>query len=504
MFSDSRIVTHRWLALPLVLFLATACDDGAATRVEAPEEASYTHLTDKPTGNAVLEVTVLKANRHPAIGSIVTVVALPLSGTPEEEKIRWGPIQHKEVKDASGVVNFSNLPDGAKACVHVRSDIALSTAKHQDLYPAPLGTVLQEPTGDPTQAPVLTGANRRAVPFTPANYLAHCVKSPPLTLATQGSHTKITLQHNLAVSLDIKVLDLLGNPAPTIQRGIVAGGFIGGKEPVFECKDIPWLTRDELCTDDVPPGFLISHRATPGALSVAHGIPFRVEALDNVKINGNDVELVATQGVTGLQALKPVLVGENLVCRGGSKAEDHIVDAVGDATAMDIQGLVRFSIGVDYGVALKPDPSRTAVWFDMTADEGTVLYRSRTVLLGNQTRTFSMEFSATRDEQNRYVCNVTSQSGQLYDPNDPLSTRAEVYCDEASAAEDLVRVTIIQRNIPAWVDHQFSLRTDPDAGNGDVVPTPDRSDASRAFVTIPKHKVCTVPGGNDDRLAIRI
>lgn len=506
MSGDLRAVPARWLALPLVLFLA-ACADDAATRVAAPADAELASQTAF-SGNGKLEVTVHKADRSPAVGTVVTIVVSPPAGTSDLAAVQYGPRFWAEV-GINGVALFENLPTGLRACVHARSDVALETVdltKNSSvvLYPPPQPATILEPKGDRTQGAVLTGANLRAVPFSPGNYLQHCVNNPPLTLAAQGGHTKITLQHTLSASVDVKVLDLVGNVRGDVQRGVVTGGFIQGvaAQPIFTCNQIPWLRADPLCdTVETPPGFLHSTRGTPNPLSVAQGVPFRVEALDRVSVgDSDDVELVATQGYTGGAVTGNILVAENLVCRGGSHPDDHIEHEIGNASGMDIQGLLKYSIGVGYATTLSPDPSRVSVWFDMTADDGTATFSTRTVPKGsNQTRSFSMNFSA-RVVGGEYRCTKTGESGQLFN----LGASADVYCDTASAPPGMVRVTIIQRGIPDWDSHEFNVKTNPDQGSGDSTWDPDRSGASRAFVPVPTYDVCTVSGGNDDRLAIRI
>lgn len=505
MSGDLRAVPARWLALPLCLFLA-ACADDAASRVAAPADADFATQTAF-SGNGVLEVKVEKADRSAAEWTVVTIVVSPPAGTSDLDAKQYGPKFWKEV-GANGVARFENLPTGLRACVHARSDVALETVdldhvNSTELYPPPQPATILEPKGDPKQGAVLTGANLKAVPFSPGNYLQHCVNNPPLTLAARGGDTKITLRHTSAASVDVKVLDLVGNERGDVQRGVVTGGFIQGvaAQPIFTCDQIPWLRADDSCTVETPPGFLHSTRGTANPLSVAQGVPFRVEALDRVSVGGNPgVELVATQGFTGGAVTNEILVAENLVCRGGSHPDDHIEQESGNASGMDIQGLLKYSIGVGYGETLSPDPSRVTVWFDMTADDGTATFSTRTVPAGsNQTRSFSMDFSA-RYVGDEYTCTKTGESGQLVN----LGASAQVFCDTASTPPGTVRVTIIQRGIPAWSGHEFNVKTNPDQGSGDSTWDPDRSGASRAFVPVPTYDVCTVSGGNDDRLVVRI
>jgi hypothetical protein len=493
---QAPIGAHAVVGLILVALLATACDRGVPSEVEVAELQPQMLQSIVTTGNARLAVTVLKSDGTPAKGSIATVVLKPPVGASQTKA--YGPIRHAEV-GASGVVSWVDLPNNVSVCVHARSGVALSTARGVHLYPAPVGTLFDEPTGDPNQAAVVTGPNGTSEPLSRTAYLDNCVKTPPVALPGGRNWVDITLRHVRAHTIDVAVLDLLGVERRNVQRGVTLGGRIPGvsPSPVFNCDEIPWLADDPLCSEQTPPGFLQSHTQGNKLLSAVGGAPFRLESLHQILLAGKPVELVGTAGYRDeLDAGETVILGgEQLVCDANNSAND----AIGDAAVLDIQGKVKYSIGVDYGVDLKPDPTVAVIWFAMTPEPGSMRYSSRTILEGqNATRSFNADITVGPDAEGKYRCQVDRVWGSAAD----LGQSVEVHCG-LPAGSALARVTLIQRGLSPWALFEFNVRTSG-AGSGDSTEDPSRSGASRAWISIPNSGECTVLGGNDDRVAIRI
>jgi hypothetical protein len=469
------------VGMAVAALLLGACEHDAPTWVEGLELQPETLQSVVTSGTARLRITVEKDDGSPAVGSVVAVVYKGAG------PIRWAKV------GSTGVVTFTDMPNNTSVCAHARSYVALSTAQHVRLYPAPVGTELDEPEGDPTQAPVITGPGGTSLLVSRETYLENCVHNPPVAMPSGRNWVDVKLQHQEAGTIDVAVRDLTGFERRDLQRGIILGGFIpGSSQPLFTCDDIPWLADG--CDPDVPPGFLQSHTQEHTSLSFVPGEPFRIEALDRVLLDGRPVELVGTAGYKESPGPLVILGGEQLACNG----DLYVEDAIGDARVLDIQGRVKHSIGVHYGEELTPDPTRVMVWFNMTADEGSLRYSTRTVFEGEtSTRTFNAEY-ALRYVDGVYTCTLEKVWGAGVE----LGFGIELFC--SVPVEGMTRVTIIQSGLfPPWLFHEFNVTT-RGPGGGDSTEDPERSGPSRAWTEFVNSDVCTVPGGNDDRLDIRI
>ncbi len=437
------------LVTALVSTLAlTACADGPPDALTAPD-ASLRYARGGST-SATVTVTVTDASRQAVSG--VTVGLVGPSGA-------IGGLRGQTV---NGVVTFTSVPSG-DYCVWA-SPVPLSAFNAGGDQIVPPGAVAAYGTGKPDQGAVLTTAKNRQDVVTEATYGAYCATASGRPVKVSGN-TSVGLQLASFGTSSITLLsydDQWTLPAST----------------AFLVAPFNNLTAWRNLQGDYPGiqyGFLLGASTTSEAMRSLPA-PVGDYFIELLTMGPDDVPASISLHQTGPFEFGDRFV-EPLTCEVGT-----VNDVAGDASNPDITGAVSYGYGAEAN-ALLASSSRFAAWWEQNQTSPVSMrYRSRTVASGYPTLQLSLDFDVS------VVGGVCTISNSSVSGTGAAIIGAKAYCavvPSYAGSGNRVRVTVVEKNVPAGSEHSFAIGTPGNPGAAESVPDASRYDSNSSFVNSP-------------------